>query len=165
MMVVIVDPKKGKYYGGAVAAPVFREISDRLYSKQEDINFPFRADTVNRHFPFAHTGMQTDLQEAYSFLGYGISKVDVRAAWTQAIPTESKIVLYPTVTSRNLMPDVSGMGLRDALFLLEEMGLKVVVNGKGAVVSQSLKPGSLVSKGMPVVLELQGPRAKPKSTS
>ena len=165
MMVVIVDPKKGKYYGGAVAAPVFREISDRLYSKQEDINFPFRADTVNSHLPFAHTGMQSDLQDAYSFLGYGISKVDVRAAWTQAIPTESKIVLYPTVTSRNLMPDVSGMGLRDALFLLEEMGLKVVVNGKGAVVSQSLKPGSFVSKGMPVVLELQGPRAKPKSTS
>jgi len=163
MMVVIVDPRKGKYYGISVAAPVFREISDRLYSKQEDIRFPFRKDTVNSPVPFANTGMQNDLQEAYNGLGYSISKVDVRAAWTQAIPAENKIVLYPEKISRNLMPDVSGMGLKDALFLLEQMGLNVVVNGRGSVISQSVRPGTLVSKGIPVVLELQGPRVKAKT--
>ena len=163
MMVVIVDPRKGKYYGASVAAPVFRQISDRLYSKQKDIRFPFKKDTVNSFLPFAHAGMQADLQEAYNGLGYSISKVDVRAAWTQAAPAENRIVLYPEKVSRNLMPDVSGMGLKDALFLLEQLGLNVVVNGRGSVVSQSVKPGTLVNKGMLVVLDLQGPRTKAKT--
>ena len=162
MMVVIVDPKKGKYYGGAVAAPVFREISDRLYAMQKDIIFPARKDTLNSPLPFAHTGWQSDLQEAYSALGYSTGKVNIKATWTQVISADSKIVLYPQLISRNLMPDVSGMGLRDALFLLEQMGLNVSANGKGSVVAQSVKPGTLVNKGMPVVLELQGPKAKEK---
>ena len=162
MIVVIVDPRKGKYYGATVAAPVFREISDRLYAKQEDIMFPFKKDTVNSLVPFANAGMQSDLQEAYNTLGYSVSKVNMRASWIQAIPTESRIVFNPEAVSRNLMPDVSGMGLKDALFLLEQIGLRVIVNGRGSVVSQSIKPGTLINKGMPVVLELQGPRAKVK---
>jgi len=163
MMVVIVDPKKGKYYGGAVAAPVFRQISDRLYARQEDIKFPFRKDSINSPVPFAHTGRQTDLNEAYTVLGYNTSKVDVRASWTQVVQDGGRIVLYPSKVSRNLMPDVSGMGLKDAMYILEQMGMNVVVNGRGSVVSQSVKPGTFVSKGMPVVLELQGPGVKPKS--
>ena len=163
MMVVIVDPRKGKYYGASVAAPVFREISDRLYAMQEDILFPFKKDTVNSLMPFAHAGMQSDLQEVYNALGYGVSKVNVRAEWTQVIPTENKIVLYPEAVSRNLMPDVSGMGIRDALFILEQKGLNEVFNGRGSVVNQSVKPGTLVNKGMTVVLDLQGPVTKAKT--
>ncbi|MCX6281401.1 MAG: penicillin-binding protein [Bacteroidetes bacterium] len=163
MMVVIVDPKKGKYYGAAVAAPVFREISDRLYAKQEDILFPFKKDSVNSLIPYAHAGLQADLNEAYNSLGYSISKLDVRSQWTQMGADGNRVVLYPEAISRNLMPDVSGMGLKDALYLLEQMGLNVVVNGRGSVVSQSVKPGTFVSKGMPVVLDLQGPKAKVKS--
>ena len=163
MMVLIVDPKKGKYYGGAVAAPVFRQISDRLYARQEDIKFPFRKDSINSPVPFAHTGRQADLNEAYTVLGYSTSKVDVRASWTQVVQDGGRIVLFPSKVSRNLMPDVSGMGLKDAMYILEQMGMNVVVNGRGSVVSQSVKPGTFVSKGMPVVLELQGPGIKPKS--
>lgn len=165
MMVVIVDPKKGKYYGGAVAAPVFRQISDRLYAKQEDIKFPFRKDTVNSLMPFANSGMQADLQQAYGTLGYRTSRINLSALWTMAIPYSDKVVLYPEAFSKNFMPDVSGMGLKDAMYLLEQMGLNVVVNGRGSVVSQSVKPGTLVSKGMPVMLELQSPNTKPKTQS
>jgi len=163
MMVVIVDPKKGKYYGGAVAAPVFRQIADRLYAKQEDIKFPFRKDTVNSMMPFAHSGMQSDLQQAYGTLGYNTSRINLSAPWTMAIPSADKVVLYPEAVSKNFMPDVCGMGLKDALYLLEQMGLNVTISGRGSVVSQSVKPGSLVSKGMPVILELQAPKAKAKS--
>jgi cell division protein FtsI (penicillin-binding protein 3) len=49
------------------------------------------------------------------------------------------------------------MGLKDALFLLEKQGLNVLVNGKGSVVRQSIEPGLLIKKGMPVVIELQLP--------
>jgi len=46
------------------------------------------------------------------------------------------------------------MGLKDALYLLETMGMKVSVKGRGKVFSQALAPGSIVAKGASVVLEL-----------
>jgi cell division protein FtsI (penicillin-binding protein 3) len=52
------------------------------------------------------------------------------------------------------MPDVTGMGVKDAVFLLEQMGLKVVLNGKGNVVRQSLAPGRMYLKGSVVMLDL-----------
>jgi cell division protein FtsI (penicillin-binding protein 3) len=52
------------------------------------------------------------------------------------------------------MPNVKGMGLKDALYLLESMGLKVSVNGRGKVKAQSIAAGAILAKGLTVVLEL-----------
>ena len=46
-----------------------------------------------------------------------------------------------------MIPNVKGMGLRDALYLLENSGLKVGVSGSGTVSKQSLEPGQRVRKG------------------
>jgi len=54
------------------------------------------------------------------------------------------------------MPNVKGMGLKDALYLLENMGLKVAVKGKGKIVTQSVVPGTSLAKGITVMLELAG---------
>ncbi len=51
------------------------------------------------------------------------------------------------------MPDLKGMGLKDALYLLENMGVKVSVKGKGKVIHQSLAPGTALTKDRAVVLE------------
>ena len=52
------------------------------------------------------------------------------------------------------MPNVRGMGLKDALYVLESMGLKVSVAGKGKVIGQSIAPGTILAKGLTVMLEL-----------
>nr|MBP9881726.1 PASTA domain-containing protein [Chitinophagales bacterium] len=57
-------------------------------------------------------------------------------------------------TYQYTMPDVRGMGLRDALYLLESNGLKVGVNGAGKVVAQSITPGQAVNKGTYVSIQL-----------
>ena len=54
------------------------------------------------------------------------------------------------------MPNVKGMGLKDAINLLENMGLKVGVKGKGKVVLQSVAPGTTIVNGITVMLELAG---------
>ena len=53
------------------------------------------------------------------------------------------------------MPDVTGMGLKDAVYLLEQNGLRVTAHGKGSVISQSIQPGSPVTKGNRVAIDLQ----------
>ena len=117
-IVMIVNPKRGKYYGGAVAAPVFREIADKLYASRPDIMISLPKDTTGSPIPALH------------------------------IP-------LPKTLARGSMPDVTGMGLKDAIFLLEKQGLQVMVNGKGMVVRQSIPAGTWVAKGTPVVIELQ----------
>jgi cell division protein FtsI (penicillin-binding protein 3) len=57
-------------------------------------------------------------------------------------------------TSSEVMPSVRGMGLRDAVFLLENMRLKVVPKGRGKVRNQSIVAGSRVERGQTVVLEM-----------
>jgi cell division protein FtsI (penicillin-binding protein 3) len=56
--------------------------------------------------------------------------------------------------TENVLPDVRGMGIRDALYLLENAGLIVRVSGAGLVKSQSLTPGTRISRGMQIELKL-----------
>lgn len=136
-IVVIVNPRKGKYYGGAVAAPVFRELSDKLYAIRPDIMIPLPVDTISPPLPYSQTGQVKEMSQAFSILNL------------KPRPDHEPYI------SKGIMPDVCGMGLKDALYLLEQQGLNVLVNGKGTVVKQSINPGSAISKGMPVVIELK----------
>ena len=56
--------------------------------------------------------------------------------------------------NKKIIPNVKGMGLRDALYLLENMELKVVVNGKGKVIDQSIPAGTLLTKNQTINLAL-----------
>lgn len=153
-IVVIVNPKKGKYYGGAVAAPVFKELSDKLYAIRPDIMIALPIDTVGSKFPLAHKGQANDLSEGFRLLGFKTHAVTGSSLWADPKQSGNQIVLEPAFVQKGLMPDVTGMGLKDAIYLLEGMGLNVIVKGKGSIVRQSITPGSPIMKGMPVVLEL-----------
>ena len=58
------------------------------------------------------------------------------------------------MSANNQMPDVTGMGMRDALYLLENRGLKVQYVGKGKVKFQSIEKGKKIYRGNTVVIEL-----------
>ncbi len=161
-IVVIVNPKKGKYYGGSVAAPVFRELSDKLYAIRPDIIIPLPEDTSSNFLPNGHPGFVSDLSEAVISLGIKSIRTNSIAPWGNPETTSDQIIITPQGFSKGIMPDVKGMVLKDALFLLEQQGLHVLVNGKGNVVNQSLLPGAMITKGMPVVIELRLKQDKPK---
>jgi len=162
-IVVIVNPRKGKYYGGAVAAPVFRELSDKLYAIRPDIIIPLPTDTSPSHLPFAHAGQMKDLTMVFTSLGMKARPENAHSAWARPETAGDAIVLSSAFISKGIMPNVCGMGLKDALYLLEDQGLNVLVNGKGTVVKQSIAPGYLIRKGMPVVIELQLKQDKPQA--
>lgn len=54
-----------------------------------------------------------------------------------------------------LVPDVTGMGAKDAVYVLKKRGLKVTIQGMGAVESQSLSPGTEIKKGQSIKLVLK----------
>ena len=60
----------------------------------------------------------------------------------------------PTPVYAGVVPDVSGLGLKDAVYLLEKGGMHVTIKGRGKVVSQSVTPGTKIVKGQSIILQL-----------
>ena len=71
---------------------------------------------------------------------------------TQEHPKE--VLLKHVKTYSNIVPDVKGMGARDAVFMLESRGLKTTINGCGKVAGQSIEPGTVVKRGQICILTM-----------
>ncbi len=154
MIVVINNPKKGKYYGASIAGPVFKEVSDQLYARHPEIKFTASKDTISPMAPSAKAGKRKDIELLYGDLGMNAISDNPNALWARPLLIQESISLVTESVTQGIMPDVTGMGLKDAIYLLEKNGLRVTVKGKGSVVSQSIASGVKVSKGEEVFIEL-----------
>lgn len=154
-IVVVNRPKNGKYYGGDVAAPVFKEIADKLYAT--DLNFQpqkLLAEKIKVSAPYSRNGHKDDLIEAFKILDIPVVDNDPTAEWVVTQNKDSIVKLDRRTIDSNIVPNVKGMGLRDALFLLENVGLKVNVVGTGIVARQTIEAGSRVKKGAEISIIL-----------
>jgi cell division protein FtsI (penicillin-binding protein 3) len=154
IVVMVHSPSNGPYYGGTVAAPVFREIADKVYSHFINIREPI--NETDSLFVGVHTqakGYAYDFRQILARLHVS-EGFDDNEEWV-AINANGKSASHQTIKTYNYtMPDVRGMGLRDALYLLESNGLKVTASGTGKVVTQSITPGQAVNKGTYVSIVL-----------
>ncbi|MNF01392.1 PASTA domain protein [compost metagenome] len=67
---------------------------------------------------------------------------------------QHKLKIASKEVKTNIVPDVMGMGIKEALYLLENAGLKVHISGAGSVNRQSIPAGSNYKKGQTINLEL-----------
>ncbi|NLA23725.1 MAG: transpeptidase family protein [Bacteroidales bacterium] len=155
-IVVIYEPDKSiGYYAGTVAAPVFLEIADRVYASEMEYNAKLNInyDTI---IPPAKTGYKTDIAKVYTWLGVASSKdyiPDDQIA--KPMVENNKLNYYQrNFSNKNHIPDVRGMGLRDAIVILEEFGLKVNAQGRGKVIRQEPLPNQNFRKGQTINLIL-----------
>lgn len=158
-MVVVDAPSEGVYYGNQVAGPIFREISDRVYSSCLEIHNRVNETKVAAAVsPSVKNGYRKDIEIICKELSVPITTGASSEYATVVSENDSSLLLTAHNINRLLderkMPDVVGMGLKDALFLLENAGLKVKVSGKGAIVRQSIPAGAKFSKGMELFIEL-----------
>ena len=83
------------------------------------------------------------------------AKSESKMALCSAETSNNKIKLTRTVLTNGKMPDVKGMGARDAVYALQSAGLKVKLKGAGRVKKQSVEPGTAINKGITIGLELE----------
>jgi cell division protein FtsI (penicillin-binding protein 3) len=57
-------------------------------------------------------------------------------------------------TKYEVMPDLKGFGLRDALELMEKQQLQIIATGKGKVIAQSIQSGTAIQKGQTIYITL-----------
>ncbi len=155
-IVVINNPKNGKIYGGTVAAPIFKELADKVFAMGMNIQNPIASlDSVIK-LPQIKQG---DLAKSNLVLkNLSASNKQTKAAYTPLQTSEKEIKLLVNKIEKDLqrgiMPDLSGLNLKDALYLLESYGIQVKVTGSGGVVNQSIKIGEYFKKGSVIKLEL-----------
>ena len=157
-VVIRTKPHSRAYYGGAIAAPVFRMVADKIFSenmgawagpldsiaKNGSGAIPAKAatarsyqvllDAIQKHTPINYDNMNVMMQ--------------------METDSNKHITVQPKTLYRNVMPDVTGMGLKDAVYMLENSGLQVQVQGKGKVQGQSIAPGTRIAKGQSIILQL-----------
>jgi cell division protein FtsI (penicillin-binding protein 3) len=141
-MVLIHKPDGGSFYATTVAAPVFKEIADVVYATQLDIHPEGDNQTID--VLYAESDGPASQNEWFEELG--VEVVGTGSAATQT---------FDEFISNKKVPDVRGMGVADAIFILENLGLKTRITGKGRVKSQSISAGSPVRRGDEMYLTLE----------
>lgn len=144
-----------QYFGGKVAAPVFREIADALYASgvEERSYYVAHPATDSMHYRWSGIGREMKTVMEKMKVGYADS-ASSDAQWTYVTQNNYTPVVKPLAVNKQVIPDVKGMGLKDALYLLENMNVKVEVKGRGRVMAQSLEAGRPLVKGQTIQLEL-----------
>ncbi len=150
------DPKTGLYYGATAAAPVFRKIADELYRKDFALNKEIVNDEPEgkKSAPLAKNGNREDIAVVLRALGININAKNLATDWVTTSEDSTSVNMRALTINENLVPDVRQMTAKDAVYLLESLGLNVKISGRGSVKKQSLPPGTKIRKGMNIILTL-----------
>jgi len=145
------------HYGADVSGTVFKEISDKIYGRfLSSKQFAATASTDSTQYNFF--GTKNDLAAVFNFLKTPFADSAVKGSMRQANMKNNfsslNAPLYSSASSGSVTPNVVGMGLKDAVYLLENSGFKVAAAGRGRVMNQSLSAGANFKKGQTISLVL-----------
>ncbi len=158
MAVVIQNSNESKLiYGADVSGTVFKEISDRIYGRYLSTT-KFTAPAASDSLQYSFYGMKNELASIFNFLGLSFTDSASAGIFRKADMKNNfsslNAPLNSSALSGSVTPNVVGMGLKDAVYLLENKGLKVTASGRGKVMNQSLSSGTNFKKGQTILLAL-----------
>ena len=156
-IIVVSNPRGKKYYGSSVSGPVFKEIAEKIYATRLGVK-----DETGEYQAGCNSFATSSMVYFDDFLNYcneeNVSFVDnvENSEWVSVKQTDDDVFVNAVDFEDKKVPDVKGMNITDAVFLLESMGWKVKFDGYGKVKSQSVKPGAELRKGGVINLALNG---------
>jgi len=156
IVVIKNKPFAKKFYGASVAGPVFKEVADKLYAMNVDkSSFNITMSAIRKDSSaFNGAGNSDEVKCVMRTLKLPYVDSVKRIDYTSVATNDNRSVLTARPVQKNIMPNVKGMGLKDALYLLENMKIKVITKGRGKVTAQSQDAGTPVTKGSTVIIEL-----------
>ena len=155
-IVVVSAPSTKGYYGNVVAGPIFKEVADKIYATSFDVHKPLqnREALALSKIPYAKDGSAKDLVRVYSELKVPTKKSSKVNEWAAVSTTDKNVEIHAKNINSVLVSNVVGMGIKDAVFILENQGLEVKFLGSGVVKNQSIMPGEKIVHGSTIILEL-----------
>ena len=151
-IVVVQGPTKN-IFGSVVSGTVFKEIADKVYA--HEFNKTDLDVRVPKHYPYSRPGSKQDFITVANAMDIPLEdQSSTSTQWINTRTAELGIKLSEVKSVKGLIPNVVGMGLIDAAYLLEKNGLVVQIEGSGIVRKQSVRPGLKIKKGQTVKLSL-----------
>lgn len=154
--IVSIKIPHGPASGGLMAGSVFSKIAERVYAKDLALDIRQAVDSTSVFIPDVKNG---DLAEAEAVLKdlsiKTVWKNERNSGWGYARNDTVNVALESKEGNSKLVPNVHGMGAKDAVYCLEKAGLKVRLEGVGHVYKQSITPGSRIVKGVTITLNLR----------
>jgi len=154
-IVVIRRPRNGNASGGYMSGKVFKQIAEAIYSREKSTD-PVILDkeSPTTDVPKIKNGLSDQSK-------YVLKKLNIRYAdslkgnWATSQWTSNKLILKEQQIPDKLVPNVIGMGAKDAVYALENTGLRVNLLGRGEVYSQSLDVGTVALRGQTIIIQLR----------
>ncbi len=154
-IVVVNAPSSDVYYGNQVAGPVFQEIANKVYATDYTLHNTILAENVSpSDAPYSKHGYKKELDYVLNQIGCSTIENDIYSDWVTTKKENNSIRYKNEIVKDKLVPNVVEMGMKDAVFLLENAGLSVEVKGRGKVVKQSLDPGTSIGNNKTITLEM-----------
>jgi cell division protein FtsI (penicillin-binding protein 3) len=165
-IVIINSPSNGIYYGGLVAAPVFKEIATKVWSTDIEFHNPINLLTKKdapTGIPPSSVQNKLTLEKIYKQMN---SWDKVASSFNDSNGNHYSLTSYSNhinikslpepsdLLKKSVMPDLTGYTPNEALFILENAGLDVRIKGTGWVVKQQPEPGKKINKNQSVQLVL-----------
>lgn len=152
-IVVVQGPTKN-IFGSVVSGTVFKEIADKVYAQEFQNENIVLKDTLNR-YPYSRSGDKMSFLVASENMRIPVEDLTNESnEWISTRTGKDAIKIIHKKTQKGLVPNVVGMGLIDATYLLEKHGLFVQPVGSGIVREQSIKAGLRINKGQKIILQL-----------
>jgi cell division protein FtsI (penicillin-binding protein 3) len=147
-------PHAAMHYGGQLAAPVFKEVATKVYAMfvqgKKNMEVPYTADSS--YYRFA--GYTEDIRTVYEKMNIKTVDLSKSNSWSIVHNNNHKAVMNGLPEAKRSVPDVRHMTLKDALYELENLNIKVQVKGKGRVVAQDILPGTFIKNHQTINLLL-----------
>lgn len=149
--------------GGGMSGKVFHEISEGIMAQSLKLDVKDAKDSASIFVPDVKTGNILAADYVLTHLGiktnatWSGSYLDGNPIWGKAEKVGNRMVklLKEKQYAKNVVPDITGMGARDAVYMMESRGIKTRVYGRGKVIKQSLAPGTPIKKGACCLINLE----------
>lgn len=147
---------KGVPSGGGMAGMVFKNIAEQTYLRKVQLTVEdCKVDSTLQMAPEIKNGNWNNNKTVLKDLNLAVGNIPSNTDWVKIELDSVKYQPKEIELNGSVVPDVRGMGARDAVYLLEKLGLRVNLNGSGKVVSQSFRPGQNFVKGTTITVTLR----------
>lgn len=159
-IVVVYNPTRGGYYGAAIAGPVFKEIAEKVYSTSLDFMSPINdKQTILTKAPGSIKSKNNELLASTKALKLPVRSSGTEDSYVSRNYTDSTAISLQSSNlesqlKKGIVPNLNGLSAKDALFLLENSGFHVKLQGMGSVKKQSIEAGQRFNKGDKITLIL-----------
>jgi cell division protein FtsI (penicillin-binding protein 3) len=159
IVVIKNKPFAKKYLGAHVAGPVFREVADKLMSMEaltpDSLQLATYTGLLKKDSTaYYYSGSTEEIKNIFYTLNMPYADSSRDNKWSGVYRQNNQPVVKAKNEEMKKVPDVKGMGLKDALYLLESRDMKVITRGTGKVKQQSITAGTIVSKNQKLILDL-----------